>query len=91
MSEQRDLFRTPSARSKAEHRRDVGMERAGDHADRKTYNWKDRAAALIGQYASFHGSGHEFLIEDVVSWDSRLRLQLPDPPDGRAWGAAGRC
>lgn len=73
------------AHREAERRRDVGIERAGDHADREHAEWRDRAATLIGEYAECHG---RFLIEDVVPF---ARAQgLPDPPDGRAWGAAAQ-
>ena len=83
MTEQQELFVAPSSRIRAEHQRDSGIKRAGDHADQQEPDWKDRAAQIIADYAAIHG---RFLIEEVLPY-AALR-GLPEPPDARAWGAA---
>lgn len=65
-------------------RRDVGIQRAGDHADADHDRWVQTAAAAIVAYAA--ECGGSFLIEDV----REARRDITDPPDGRAWGAAAR-
>jgi hypothetical protein len=84
---QTDLFSntTPTPRRVAEIKRDIGIERAGDHADREHEAWRDSAARLINAYACTHG---DFLVEDAAEY--AYARSLPLPPDGRAWGAAVR-
>lgn len=70
----------------AANRRDVGMARAIDHADREQPGWKDDALEFLEDFA--RRNSKPFLAEDVVSqW--RL-LGNPSPPDGRAWGGVIR-
>lgn len=81
---QPDLFTEPAPRD-PRYERDIGMERAVDHADRVVGEWSDRALALIVEYAKRHA---EFAIEDV-----RLRAEsegFPAPPHKRAWGSPTR-
>jgi hypothetical protein len=71
--------------SKAEKRRDIGIERSGAHADLKNVGmWRVYAAGMIRDFGREYGKA--FLIEDVLPY--ARNLNLPDPPDGRAWGAA---
>jgi hypothetical protein len=68
----------------AERRRDIGMERAVEHADAVQDSWSVDATAALLAYA--HRIGRSFLVEEVreaATW-------LPSPPDGRAWGAVTR-
>lgn len=59
-----------------------GMERAAEHADRVEPGWRDRAYWHLQVYAATH---REFMTEDVRVW--AYENGLPQPPDGRAWGA----
>ena len=70
----------------AEARRDLGIERVGNRADRVEPAWRERAAGLIRQFSNERACGQPFLIEDVVPF--ARSAGLPDPPDGRAWGSA---
>ena len=79
-------FSAPTARQAAETRRDLGIERAGEHADRVRALWRETAARLIRDYGRM--ACKPFLIEDVVPYAKRRGLE--DPPDGRAWGAAAK-
>ncbi len=71
----------------AERRRDTGIAAAVEHADREIAEWSDRAIGLVREFAL--GSDRPFLTEDVRHW-VRLTHELPEPPDGRAWGAVMR-
>lgn len=76
-----DMFPTAVARA----RRDLGIERAGDRADRNTAGWRESAATLVKDYAE-QQRGKAFLTEDAAAYAHSHGLPLP--PDGRAWGAA---
>jgi hypothetical protein len=76
MTEQLSLDWTPA------QRRDDGMRRAVEHADAVEASWSARAHALLLEYAVLHG---EWMVEDLRDWT--LVHGLPNPPDGRAWGA----
>jgi len=65
----------------ARSRRDLGIERAAEHAERELPDWREEAVDQVRTYARTH---EVFMTEDV-----RLvahALGLPPPPDGRAWG-----
>lgn len=68
----------------AETKRDAGIERAADHAERETPGWIEQASQFLRGYARTHV---DFLAEDVVA---AALFQIPPPPDGRAWGAVFR-
>ena len=87
MPGQHDLF-GPVDHATAALRRDDGIERAGDHADREHEEWRVTAAKLLETYAEFQVRGKPFLIEDATTF--AYGSGLPQPPDGRAWGAAAR-
>lgn len=74
MSAQLDIF---TART----RRDVGMKRAGDHADRVSLEWRETAWQLLVMYLVGHRE--DFLAEQFVAWASPMIVRPPDP---RAWG-----
>jgi hypothetical protein len=66
----------------AEVRRDIGMERAVEHADRKEPDWSAQAMAALLDFVMVYAD-MPFLAEEVrahADW-------IPPPPDGRAWGA----
>jgi hypothetical protein len=69
----------------AETRRDLGIERAGEHADRVDDGWTDRAADEIAAFA--RAKGKPFVIEEVRP---EAETRIGAPPDERAWGAAAR-
>jgi hypothetical protein len=61
-------------------RRDDGIARAAEHSG---VLWQDMALDAVRQYAASH---EQFLTEDARI-DARQSLALPEPTDGRAWGA----
>jgi hypothetical protein len=64
--------------------RDVGMQRAADHADRESEGWSDLAYGFLVDYVAAN-RGRAFMAEDVRS---RAEAEgLPAPPDNRAWGS----
>lgn len=68
----------------AEKARDIGIQRAVDHANKETPSWSDRAVELFLAYCQ-ENKGANFMTEDV-RWYAEA-LGLPEPPDKRAWGA----
>jgi hypothetical protein len=66
----------------ARARRDDGMSRAVEHADRVEPTWSDRAFNVLREYALTHAE--PFLIERVVE---ASKATLHAPTDKRAWGA----
>lgn len=65
----------------AARRRDDGICRAVEHADRESPSWSDLALTFLRGWVQGHRG--ELLAEDVVL---AARGQVPAPPDGRAWG-----
>lgn len=62
-----------------------GMNRAADHAEVESPEWKDRALQYFVQYAR-NQNGAEFMACDVIESakaNGRADLESPDP---RAWG-----
>lgn len=61
--------------------RDLGIERAINHADRVCDDWGDKAYSLLLDFIKVTS---EFMTEDF-----RLSTEgkLPEPPDNRAYGA----
>lgn len=78
-----DLFESPPPQAVAEHRATTGIRRAGKRAESSITGWIQTAATAIRRYAENHG---EFLVEQVI----KAYPEIPEPPDGRAWGAATR-
>jgi len=64
--------------------RDVGMQRAADHADRVEEGWSDRAHGFLVDYVAAN-RGRAFMAEDIRA--SAESEGLPPPPDNRAWGS----
>lgn len=63
--------------------RDLGMQRAVDHANREEPEWSGQALGQLTAYANI--IGRPFLIEEARVWAEAHGL--PNPPDARAWGA----
>lgn len=74
-----------TARAEAERRRDLGMQRATDHADRERPNWSIRAAHALYAYCQEH-KGETFLCEDVRAW-AEAKMLVSTPPTAKAWGS----
>ena len=74
-----NLFEHAEAKSRA----DLGMTRAVERADAVTPSWSERAYYHLFAYSTLHP--HPWMVEDLRQWAKGRGL--PDPPDGRAWGA----
>lgn len=72
----------------AAHRRDVGMGRAEDHAERVTENWRETGDDALEQYLRERGD-ESFLSEHFIEWTRKH--EVPQPPDARAWGSVVRA
>lgn len=64
-------------------RRDSGMNRAVEHADRTSPGWQDAALEAFKAYAATHRT---FTTEQVRT----ASPNVPQPPDKRAWGHVAR-
>jgi hypothetical protein len=87
---QNDFWPDDGLPSKAEAmaRRDLGIARAGAHADRCSEDWNDAADVVFRHYLDMiHGV--PFLTEEFVAW-ARVDTDMTMPPDGRAWGGVIR-
>jgi hypothetical protein len=69
----------------AERRRDTGMARAVDHANRERQNWSLQAAHALYAYCQEH-KGEQFLCESVRAW-SEAKMLVSEPPTSKAWGS----
>ncbi len=70
----------------AMNKRDLGIERAGQHADRIEDGWTYQALGMLTAF-SRQATG-PFLIEEARAWAEKQGL--PPPPDARSWGAVAR-
>ena len=66
--------------------RDLGVQRAADHANRVESEWTGQALGMLTAYAT--SASEPFLIEQVRAWAEKHGL--PEPPDARSWGAVTR-
>ena len=62
--------------------RDLGIDRASANADRRNDSWNDRALSFLRKWLSTHDDTPFFIEEVRVA----ATAELPEPPDGRAWG-----
>lgn len=73
----------------ATERRDDGIARAVDHADRVSHAWSVLAYQTLIEYLNFThnvvGDDLAFLAEDFTGY--ALARHVPKPPDNRAFGA----
>lgn len=76
----------PSAEELARARRDLGIARAADHADRVSPEWKAKALAQVKAYAALHP---HFLAEHARGFAEANGL--PAAVEPRAWGNVMRC
>lgn len=60
--------------------RDTGIKLSAEHAEEAHQGWGDKALDLLRRYNSNHFQSYTF-----TQWAYAMRL--PEPPDGRAWGA----
>lgn len=67
-------------------RRDLGVQRAADHANRVESEWTGQAIGFLTTFA--HDIGRPFLIEEARAWAESKGC--PPPPDARAWGSVAR-
>lgn len=72
----------------AEERRDTGIQRAADHADRVEEKWSVRATVYMAGLVGRRGF-KPFLTEELI--EISIRDGVAQPPDGRAWGAIMRA
>lgn len=68
-------------------RRDDGIQRAVDHADRVSHAWSVLAYQTLLEYLKFVPDpfGDGFIAEDFTGY--ALARRVPKPPDNRAFGA----
>lgn len=64
-------------------RRDLGIERSADHAERVADGWKARARGYLLEFLATNPG--EFLGEQMREFAELRGMDFP--PDGRAWGA----
>ncbi|MGH8443824.1 MAG: hypothetical protein ACREVL_01100 [Solimonas sp.] len=76
------MFQVDTAEAAA--RRELGIQRAAEHATHIDPDWLAEAAKFVAAYAETHV---DFLAEDVIAASAG---KLASPPDGRAWGAVLR-
>lgn len=67
----------------AKERRDTGMARAINRADRQEPEFSGCASRFLAEFAK--SARKPFLIEEVSR--AYAEKNLPPPPDGRAWGS----
>lgn len=72
--------------SAAMEARDLGAQRAVDHANRVESEWSGQALGLLVAFAK--QCDRPFLIEEARQYAEANGLPLP--PDARAWGAVTR-
>ncbi len=68
---------------KAETKRDAGIAKAVNHADRILGDWFDKASVMMLLFMK-QNPGKAFMAEQVRVWAEECGM--PKPPDGRAWG-----
>lgn len=66
--------------------RDLGAQRAVDHANKVESEWSGQALGLLVAFAK--ACGRPFLIEEARRYAEENGL--PPPPDARSWGAVTR-
>lgn len=64
--------------------RDIGIQRAVEHADAEIPSWSDIAFDNLRMFLRY-APDSQFMGEDVRGYATTRGL--PDPPDKRAWGA----
>src|SRR5574342_390022 len=74
----------------AKDKRDIGMTRATDRANREHEEWTDVAMFYLVVFSSIsisYDSKKQFLAEDVIEFCKRNRFEAPDSRD---WGSVFR-
>lgn len=75
-------------KAEACRRRDEGMKRSSDHAERVTPEWNAQADAAFRHYLNVT-EGRSFLTEEFIAW-ARVQPDIDMPPDDRAFGSVIR-
>lgn len=85
MSPQLDLIPTPrlarATRAEARARRELGMQRVGDKAERCEPGWTEEAMAAVRRYVA---TQHALFTVELMRMV--LEAELPPVHDRRAWG-----
>lgn len=74
----------------AKDKRDIGMARATDRANREHEEWTDVAMfylVVFSSFVNFFSGKNQFLAEDVIEF---CKKNLFEAPDSRAWGSVFR-
>jgi hypothetical protein len=74
----------PTPRQQAARRRDDGIARALDHAEKARRQWKQRALEALGAF--LRERELPFLAETFRAFATATK-GVEEPPDARAWGA----
>ncbi len=70
----------------AKKNRDLGIERAVDHADRESPGWRERATEACLNWIADQQKGRRFLVEEIREYLYQSK-QIEKAPSDRAWGA----
>ncbi len=82
----RDTATIPLDFTAATQARDLGIQRAAEHANAVESEWTGQALGMLLAFVSEHPA--PFLIEEARAWAEARGL--PAPPDKRSWGAVAR-
>lgn len=81
MTDQLDWVRT-ERQKRTRQLRDEGIQRSLTAAERRAEGWAEWAYSALVRYCQ---AAHLLTAEEVREWAHRV-LDLPEPPDPRAWG-----
>ena len=70
----------------ARTKRDLGIQRSIDKANRDRPNWSEDAMLALEVFCVAHGSGHRFMTEHVREYVTETRI-VDEPVNDKAWGA----
>lgn len=82
----RDTATIPLDFTAATAARDLGIQRAADHANAVESEWTGQALGMLLAFVADRET--PFLIEEVRAYAEARGL--PEPPDKRSWGAVAR-
>ena len=74
----------PLELTEGQRRRDDGMARALDHADREVPSWSVQAWGYLLEFLGSVTTNQQFMAEEVRHFAEKRGFELP--PDRRAWG-----
>jgi hypothetical protein len=79
-----DISKHRLSRQDSSIRRDDGIRRARQHAEKVKKSWRLIGMVALEKFLALRGF-QEFLAEEFVDWCRKDGT--PQPPDGRAWGS----